>query len=98
MLTRRELSWLLDGLPIEHQWKNLVRYLDSGLLDIDNNAAERSMNERDIHRFIVVRTKNALSQVVSEVHSRDSFGRPKNIQGQPKYYKSTMFNDIHLQQ
>lgn len=27
----------------QNQWKYLVRYLDSGLLDIDNNAAERAI-------------------------------------------------------
>ncbi len=27
----------------QNQWKNLARYLDSGLLDIDNNAAERAI-------------------------------------------------------
>ena len=27
----------------QNQWKYLVRYLDSGLLEIDNNAAERGI-------------------------------------------------------
>ena len=34
----------------QNQWKNLTRYLDSGLLDIDNNAAERAIKPFVIDR------------------------------------------------
>lgn len=44
----------------QNQWKYLVRYLDSGLLDIDNNAAERG-----IKPFVIGRKNWLFAQSVN---------------------------------
>ena len=44
----------------QNQWKNLARYLESGLLDIDNNAAERA-----IKPFVIGRKNWLFAQSVN---------------------------------
>ncbi len=39
---------------VRNQWKRLTRYLEDGLLDIDNNVAERAL------RGVVIGKKNWL--------------------------------------